>query len=56
MAATAGITQLLGAAATAGFARLDAAAVHDTDAIWGRLLQTEQGEPIESETGQMLEH
>ncbi len=56
MAATAGLAQIFGAAATAGFARLDTAAIHDTDAIWGRLLQTELGEPIESETGQMLEH
>jgi len=56
MAASAGLTQVLGAAATTGFARLDTDAIHDTDAIWGRLLQTELGEPIESEIGQMLEH
>lgn len=56
MAATAGIAQVMGAAATAGFARLDTAAVLDTDAIWDRLLQTELGEPIESEDAQMLEH
>lgn len=56
MAATAGIAQVLGATVTAGFARLDAAAVHDTGDIWARLLQTELGEPIESEDAQMLEH
>lgn len=56
MAATAGIAQVMGAAATAGFARLDTAAVHDTGDIWARLLQTELGEPIESEDAQMLEH
>ena len=56
MAATAGIAQVMGAAATAGFARLDTAAVHDTGDIWARLLQTELGEPIESEDAQTLEH
>lgn len=56
MAATAGIAQVMGAAATAGFARLDTDAVHSIDAIWGCLLQTELGEPIESEDAQMLEH
>ncbi|MGT2513415.1 phage tail protein I [Sphingomonas panni] len=51
-----GIAELLGAGSTAGFARLDAAGVHDTGDIWGRLLQTEQGEPFETQTGQLLEH
>lgn len=56
MAAATGALQLLGAAATAGFARLDTAAVHDTDPVWGRLLQTEDGEPFQTEDGQLLEH
>ncbi len=56
LSASAGIAQVLGAAATAGFVRLDTDAVHDTGSIWANLLQTEQGEPFESETGQLLEH
>lgn len=55
-AASLGIAELLGAGSTAGFARLDAASVHDTGDIWARLLQTEQGEPFETQTGQLLEH
>ncbi|MEH3040051.1 MAG: phage tail protein I [Sphingomonas paucimobilis] len=55
-AASLGIAELVGAGSTAGFARIDAAGVHDTDAIWGRRLQTEQGEPFETQTGQLLEH
>ncbi len=56
LAASIGIADMIGAGATAGFARLDTDAVHDTDPVWGRLLQTELGEPIQSEDGQMLEH
>lgn len=56
MAASAGIAQVVGATATAGFARLDTAAVHDTGSTWATLLQTELGEPIESEDAQTLEH
>ncbi len=55
LAATAGIAQVLGAAATTGFARLDTAGVHDASSIWGRLLQTENGEPFETDAGQLLE-
>lgn len=54
-AATASIVQAVGATAAVGFARIDAPAVHDIDPIWDRLLQTELGEPLQSELGQMLE-
>lgn len=56
LAASAGIVQSLAAGATAGFARLDTTAVHDADPVWERWLQTELGEPIQSESAQLLEH
>jgi phage tail P2-like protein len=46
---------LIGAARIAAFHRADTALTADTDPIWPRLLQTEDGEPLEDDTGDFLE-
>ncbi|WP_019517266.1 phage tail protein I [Sphingomonas sp. Mn802worker] len=43
------------AARAAEFTRADVALTIDTDPVWQRLLQTEDGEPLEDDTGDYLE-
>jgi phage tail P2-like protein len=51
----AGDLRVAGAAHAVGFSRIDAAAAHDPSPTWATYLQTEDGEPFETEDGQFLE-
>ena len=46
---------LVSSAQVGSYSRHDYAAAHDPDPIWGNYLQTEDGEPFETEDGQLLE-